>query len=117
MKNVLWILPLMVLGMGCAGSGVSSPRRTSSEPPPSAAPVASEPVIYDAPAGAGAYTVSETVTAEPAALGGAAEYVVKAGDTLWKIAREQGTTVARIREANGLTGDVIRPGQLLKIPR
>jgi D-gamma-glutamyl-meso-diaminopimelic acid endopeptidase CwlS len=73
------------------------------------------PVIYDAPPQAGGTTGRVTTTqATPEAE---VHYVVKEGDSLWKIAREQGSSVSRIREANGLTGDVIRPGQVLKIPR
>ncbi len=43
-------------------------------------------------------------------------YAVSRGDTLYGIARKKGTTVAKIKAANGLSGDVIRPGQSLKIP-
>ncbi len=45
------------------------------------------------------------------------EYTVRAGDTLWAIARTYGTTVDAIQKLNGLTGDVINIGQVLKIPR
>lgn len=43
-------------------------------------------------------------------------YAVTKGDTLYGIARKKGTTVAKIKAANGLSGDIIRPGQSLKIP-
>ncbi len=43
-------------------------------------------------------------------------YTVKRGDTLFKIARESGTTVAAIRAANTLSGDVIHIGQRLLVP-
>jgi nucleoid-associated protein YgaU len=43
-------------------------------------------------------------------------YTVAKGDTLYGIARKKGTTVAKIKAANGLSGDLIRPGQSLKIP-
>lgn len=43
-------------------------------------------------------------------------YVVQAGDTLWKIARRYGTTVEAIKRANGLIGDTILVGQVLRIP-
>ena len=45
------------------------------------------------------------------------KYTVRAGDTLWAIARTYGTTVDAIQKLNGLTGDVINIGQVLKIPR
>ena len=41
---------------------------------------------------------------------------VRAGDTLWAIARRYGTTVAEIRRLNGLDGDVIRVGMQLDVP-
>ena len=42
---------------------------------------------------------------------------VKSGDTLGKIASVNGTTVEFLRRANGLKGDLIRPGQQLKVPK
>lgn len=43
-------------------------------------------------------------------------YTVKRGDTLSAIARRHKTTVAGLRRANGISGDLIRPGQVLRIP-
>jgi len=44
------------------------------------------------------------------------KYTVVKGDTLSGIARRKGTTVAKLKSANGLSGDLIRLGQSLKIP-
>jgi len=44
-------------------------------------------------------------------------YEVKLGETLGKIASGNNTTVELIKKANGLKGDVIRPGQKLKVPK
>lgn len=44
-------------------------------------------------------------------------YDVKPGDTLGKIAEHYHTTVELLKKANGLSGDVIRPGHALKIPK
>lgn len=44
------------------------------------------------------------------------DYVVKGGDTLGKIAYSNGINIRQLKELNGLTGDVIRVGQKLKIP-
>ena len=46
-------------------------------------------------------------------------YTVKRGDSLWKIAQSQlglGSRYPEIMELNGLTGDSIYPGQILKLP-
>jgi LysM repeat protein len=43
-------------------------------------------------------------------------YTVKAGDTLAGIAGAHGVTVGGLKEANGLSGDLITPGQILIIP-
>ncbi len=47
----------------------------------------------------------------------AATYKVEPGDTLGRIARRSGTTVELIRAANGVRGDLIRVGQLLKVTK
>lgn len=44
-------------------------------------------------------------------------YTVKHGDSLWKIAQQHGTSVADIRRVNpGLDGNLITPGQKIKLP-
>ena len=46
-------------------------------------------------------------------------YTVKAGDTLWDIAQSQlgnGSRYKEIMTLNGLTSDIIQPGQVLKLP-
>ncbi len=45
----------------------------------------------------------------------AQHYVVR-GDTLYSIARRYETTVGRVKQVNGLRGDRIYPGQVLKLP-
>jgi hypothetical protein len=46
----------------------------------------------------------------------AATYTVDDGDTLWAISQRHGVTVDALRRANGLTGDLIHPGDVLTIP-
>lgn len=51
-----------------------------------------------------------------AAASNAKVYRVRSGDTLSEIARRYGTTVSKLRSANGLTSNRLRIGQELKIP-
>jgi len=44
------------------------------------------------------------------------EYIVRRGDSLWEIARDHGTTVNDLRQANDLAGGRIYPGQILTLP-
>jgi len=48
--------------------------------------------------------------------GGEKTYVVKSGDTLWKIARDHSVSEKALRTANNLRTSQIKVGQKLKIP-
>lgn len=50
------------------------------------------------------------------ASGGGRSYTVKKGDTLFGISKKTGVKVARLMSANGLSSDMIRVGQSLRIP-
>ena len=43
-------------------------------------------------------------------------YTVKKGDTLWSIAKKYNISVSDLKDFNGLTNNVLRLGQVLKIP-
>ena len=43
-------------------------------------------------------------------------YIVKTGDSLWKIARAQSVSVATLKQANNLNGDSLKIGQKLHLP-
>ncbi|MGB9920891.1 MAG: cell wall hydrolase [Moorellales bacterium] len=47
---------------------------------------------------------------------GSSYYRVQRGDSLYLIARRTGTTVAAIRQLNRLSGSLIYPGQILRLP-
>jgi LysM repeat protein len=52
----------------------------------------------------------------PSADVSGANYTVKSGDSLWKIARQQNVSVAAIKQANSLASDSLKIGQKLRIP-
>ncbi len=45
------------------------------------------------------------------------KYTVKKGDSLSRIASKHSIGLSSLRRANGISGDLIRPGQVLTIPR
>lgn len=47
---------------------------------------------------------------------GVTSYTVRSGDTLWLLSQRFNTTVDAIKRLNGLTGDELSIGQVLKIP-
>lgn len=77
--------------------------------------------VSSAPEAPEASSVSSAPEApEPSADPGDADYrryQVKAGDSLWKIARSTGVSVVDLRAANGLSSNHLRPGQQLRIPQ
>ena len=52
----------------------------------------------------------------PEEIGPTINYIVKEKDSLWKIAKNHKTTIARLKRVNGLDKDLILVGQVLKIP-
>ena len=99
------------------------------EPPP--APAEADPYAFNAPssspprsssASSSSSSSSRTTTTKSTASKSTAKkssgssYKVVRGDTLYGIARKRGSSVAKIKAANGLKSDLIRPGQVLRIP-
>lgn len=83
----------------------STPRETASRPQTSK-PVASKPkptVVKAKP--------------KPKPQPKSIRYVVKKGDSLSAIATRNGSSVAAIRKANGISGTLIHPGQKLVVPK
>lgn len=77
-------------------------------------------IVKIKPAAAKPETTKKAATpteAKAVVLGAGGEYVVQSGDSLGKIAKKTGTTVAGLREANKLHGDKILIGQKLVIPK
>jgi LysM repeat protein len=84
---------------------------------PAETPVATSEAEATAMPALEAETPEAEATAEVAlAPQGGATYTVRWGDTLFSIAQRFGTTVDAIKNANGLTSDLIYVGQELNIP-
>jgi LysM repeat protein len=84
-------------------------RRTGTRPSPTAArPTAGG-------AAPGAEIVPALASSAPVPEGGEVRHQVRSGDSLWQLATRYGTTVERIRRDNGLRGNALLPGQVLRI--
>ncbi|SNS97471.1 membrane-bound lytic murein transglycosylase D [Ekhidna lutea] len=63
------------------------------------------------------YTASTPPTPKTSApLAGGSVYTVKSGDSLWSISRNNNTSIEKLKQANRLTTNTIKPGQSLVIP-
>ncbi|NND90846.1 MAG: LysM peptidoglycan-binding domain-containing protein [Granulosicoccus sp.] len=99
-------------GRQAAGSSTASPLTTgveSREGAPARAPAGAAARV---PAGAAAGAGTGTSLSEP--LYGV--HVVKSGEYLGKIAQMYGTTVATLREINGISGSLIEVDQQIRYP-
>jgi len=59
---------------------------------------------------------TSTLDGAPTPIAASTTYTVVSGDSLWGIARKNGTSVEAIQSANGLSNTTIRIGQQLTIP-
>jgi murein DD-endopeptidase MepM/ murein hydrolase activator NlpD len=59
---------------------------------------------------------SDVVPLTTGALGNPGTITVERGDTLYQLSRRHGVSVAALKDANGLSGNIIRPGQTLRLP-
>ncbi|CAN5760123.1 hypothetical protein BH11VER1_BH11VER1_25520 [soil metagenome] len=75
-----------------------------------------EPVISKAPPKKSTSTASTAKKSTPTKKSSGGSYTVQSGDTLYGIAKKKGASVSKIKSANHLTSDLIRPGQKLVIP-
>ncbi|MGH2119714.1 LysM peptidoglycan-binding domain-containing protein, partial [Aerococcus sp. L_32] len=78
---------------------------------------------YDTPAGSTSSTSASVSSATTnlsaqgttSSTNGGKSYTVKAGDGLYTVARALGVTVAEVKAQNGLTSNLIHPGQVLSV--
>jgi hypothetical protein len=60
--------------------------------------------------------VDNLLARETTRLGDRMAYTIQAGDSLWEIARQHGTTVDEIQAVNGIDGNRIYAGQVIDVP-
>jgi len=101
---------------GDAGPG--APAGLASAPAtPVAADTGAPPAVHYSPTRPGTPAAAALESAPPADVTPATTYAVAPGDSLWKIAKKHGTTVAELQKANRLTGNSkLSVGQKLIIP-
>jgi LysM repeat protein len=103
-----------------ASSTPTLPPAPTRAPRPTPAPTSHASATPE-PTGTPAPTPTPTVAPTPVptatpAPSARTSYKVKSGDTLYGIAGSFGTTVAAIKELNGLTSNTLHVGQVLLIP-
>ena len=109
-------------GEAAGPSDYKSQRRVVESAPPRRSSSSSS-------SGRSSYTTPKKVTSAPPtkksssssssskkSSGGGTKHVVKGSDTLYGLAKRYGTTVAKIKAANGLSSDVLKNGRTLTIP-
>ena len=95
-----------------ANTGYAAPRETGPRPytPPK------EYVASGSPKPLGTLPVSAAAAPKLESGTTVSTYKVQSGDTLWDIARRNGTTVSALRDANNISGNNIRLGQTIIVP-
>jgi murein DD-endopeptidase MepM/ murein hydrolase activator NlpD len=93
--------------------GDKQPSKPDSKPFETVAVLPEQPKLKQ---GQSAPTTSNTDGAQAKAGGAGGTYTVQSGDTLSKISRNTGVSVAAIKQANGMDDGLIRIGQTLKLP-
>jgi len=108
-KRLVCMSAVAILAIGCADSG----KKGNDQPTAASGDSSAGTVAYG---DQNSTLPAKPTDATPAASNSGKSYTVVSGDSLWKIARNNGTTVEKLKAANNLTNEMIHPGQVLVIP-
>ncbi len=110
----LWGM-FLILAMGACAADSSQPVAVATTSSPLPSPTAtSKPSHTPVPTA----TFSPTPTPSPTVTNTPVAYVVRIGDSFWRISRRFGITVDALLQVNGLNRDAtLRPGETLIIPQ
>jgi len=97
--------PLTAPGAPAFGAGAPAPGTYATAPGAGAATAA-----------AAAQPAAPTAPAAPAANEQIVQHTVVSGDSLWKLARQYGTSIERIKQVNQMTSDDIFTGKMILVP-
>lgn len=116
--RTLALIGLTTVLVGCSSSEKQASTSGNDLPVPANAPAATAPAAQQTealPTASAPAAVTQNTGAATANVP-TVEYTVVTGDSLWKIARDHKTSVAKIKALNGFTNDKLMPGQVIKVP-
>jgi LysM repeat protein len=113
--SILALIGLTTLLIGCSSTDEKKSQAGNDLPVPATAGNSQMETTPVAPA---ATTTTTTAAAPAASTANVAtvDYTVVSGDSLWKIARDHKTSVAKLKALNSLPNDKLMPGQVIKVP-
>ncbi len=114
--STLALIGLTALLIGCSSSDKKTSQSGNDLPVPATTTTTQMETTSVAPTAPSSGAVTQTSGATSTANVATVDYTVVTGDSLWKIARDHRTSVAKIKALNGLSNDKLMPGQVIKVP-
>ncbi|RFC49561.1 MAG: LysM repeat-containing protein [Verrucomicrobia bacterium] len=93
-----------------------SKKRSASRTRNATSSVSPKPTVTPASSPAAAPSPAILVSNSAPRVDRSGSHQVRNGDTLWSISRRYGVNVADLKAANGMRGDTIHPGEILRLP-
>ncbi len=99
----------------CAPEATAAPTLPAPTAPAAVATYSNQPVYTAPTVPATAQPESAAVAVNPPTVTTSVTHTVAKGETLYAISRKYGTSVAAVKSSNGLSGNVVYPGQQLTV--